>query len=119
MVSVAVRAPSADGAKTTETAQVEEPASLAPQVLVEIVKSPAFAPETVMLRTVIAEVPTFLSVTVCGSEVDSIETLPKERVWGVTSTPDEKQPDWSKAHSMRNALRISAAALSVFGLRFA
>ena len=97
---------------------MDEAASFAPQVLVEIVKSLAFAPEIVILRMVIAEVPTFLSVTVCGSEVDSIETLPKERVWGVTSTPDdERQPVCSQAHNMRNVLRSSAAVLLVFRLR--
>jgi hypothetical protein len=101
---------SAVGAKTTDTVQLEDPASTEPQVWLEMAKSVALEPEMAMLVIEIFEVLMFLSFTVCGSLVERRETLPKERLWGVTSTPDTRQPVCCKARRDRNALTMVAPA---------
>jgi hypothetical protein len=56
--NVAVRVPDAVGLNTTDAVQLADAATLAPQVLVEMLKSPAFVPVMVTLETVTAaEVP--------------------------------------------------------------
>jgi hypothetical protein len=64
MVSAPLRAPLAVGVKINAMVQLEEPAIEEPHVLLEIVKSPAFSPETAMLLMSIAELLMFLRVTV-------------------------------------------------------
>ena len=61
----AVRAPDVVGLKTTVTVQLAEAARLPPQVLAEMLKSPAFAPVKPMLLIVIEAVLPFLKVAVC------------------------------------------------------
>ncbi len=63
-VTVAVRAPSADGVKVTLMVQLELPASVVPQLL-PCAKSPAFVPVTATLSPVTAEVPLLVSVSGC------------------------------------------------------
>lgn len=60
--NVADRAPDAVGLKTTVALQLAEAARVAPQVLAEIVKSPAFVPDIATLLMVMDEVPRFFSV---------------------------------------------------------
>jgi hypothetical protein len=50
MVSAADRFPAVVGLKATHASQLLFAARLAPQVMLEISKSPGFAPETEMLR---------------------------------------------------------------------
>jgi len=81
------------------TVQPEDAARLAPQVLLEIAKSAALAPEIPILLIEIAELPILLNVTVCGVPVEPRETLPHERLLGVTRTPATKQP--ARVRAMR------------------
>ena len=62
-VRVAVREPVAVGLNVILTVQLADPARLAPQVLVAIAKSPAFAPERTTLVMAMAVVPPLVSVT--------------------------------------------------------
>jgi len=84
IVSVAVRVPAAEGVNETEMLQLEEGAKLAPQVLPEIAKSPAFAPEMAILFTLNATVPPFVNVTVCGALVEPTASSEKDRLVGTT-----------------------------------
>jgi hypothetical protein len=61
--SVAVRVPATVGAKTMFAVQLAEAASVVPQVLLEILKSPGLVPVNVRLLMVIDDVLPFVSVT--------------------------------------------------------
>ena len=62
-VRVASRVPAAWGAKIIVTLQFEEAARLAPQVLLEMEKSPALVPDIAILPRAMAEVPRLFTVT--------------------------------------------------------
>ena len=62
-VSVPDRVPVDDGLKVMLTVQFADPARVVPQVLAEIAKSEAFAPEMAMLLMLMTAVPPLLSVT--------------------------------------------------------
>jgi len=64
---VAVRVPAALGLNTMVALQAELAAKLVPQVLLEIVKSAAFVPETPTLLTVMADERPFVSCAVCDA----------------------------------------------------
>jgi hypothetical protein len=68
-VNVAVRVPVVDGVNVTEMVQVAEGARLAPHVFAEIAKSPALAPDIVMLFRLIGSDGPLVSVTVRGALV--------------------------------------------------
>jgi len=84
--SEAVRAPVAAGLKRTVTEQLVDAARLAPQVLLGIVKSAAFVPDTAMLLIVIATVVPLCSVTGIDTPLEVVLTLPNARVVGLTVT---------------------------------
>ena len=84
IVSVAVRVPAAEGVNVTAMLQVADGAKLAPQVLPEIAKSPAFVPEIEILFTFNATVPAFVNVRVCGELIVPTASTEKERLVGVT-----------------------------------
>jgi len=92
-VRVASRAPSASGVKVIVTVQLEEAARLPPQVLLEIAKSPALAPEIPILSIAVGEVPMLLKVTAFGVPLEPKATLPHTRLLGSMRTPTTKQPD--------------------------
>jgi len=92
-VRVASRAPSASGVKVIVTVQLEEAARLPPQVLLEIAKSPALAPEIPILLIAVGEVPMLLKVTAFGVPLEPKATLPHTRLLGSMRTPTTKQPD--------------------------
>ena len=91
-VRVAPRVPAASGVKTIVTVQLEEAARLAPQVLLEIAKSPALAPENPILLIAIGEVPMLLRVTAFGFPVEPKATLPHTRLLGSMRTPTTMHP---------------------------
>jgi hypothetical protein len=69
-LSVALRAPAAVGLKVTDAVQLADAARLAPQVLPEMAKSPAFVPEIAMLLMEIDDVSPFVSVADFAALVD-------------------------------------------------
>src|SRR5882724_10534346 len=73
--NVPLRAPFLVGVKVTLTAQFAPAATVAPQVLLEIWKSPL----AVILEMFSVALPTFVSVTVCGALVRPIPTFLKFR----------------------------------------
>src|SRR5579863_1514126 len=83
-VSVAVRDPVADGENVRLTKQSPEPGRLVPQVLDEIAKSEALAPEMRMLLILMTAVPPLLSVTDCAAVVEPTEVEANVRLAGVT-----------------------------------
>ena len=85
-VRVAARAPAAEGVNVTLTAQLDDPANVAPQVFPEIAKSPAFAPAIPMLLILTADVPPLVRVTVCAALVASIFVAVNARLAGATLT---------------------------------
>ena len=104
-MSVPCRGPAADGVNVTVTLQLEEAARVAPQVLLEIEKSPAFDPEIAMLSIATAEVPRLVRVTVLGVPDDPSATSPHTRFWGSIRTPATKQPVTQNTFRKRIALR--------------
>jgi hypothetical protein len=82
--SVAPRDPVADGVNVILTVQLADPASDAPQVLAEIAKSEASAPETAMLLMLMAAVPPLLNVTVWAEVVEPTTVAGKDRLPGAT-----------------------------------
>jgi len=91
-VRVAWRFPVSVGVKVKVTVQFEEPARVAPQVLLAMAKSPALAPDTPMLLIEIGELPILLKVTGMGVPVEPRATLPHTRLRGSTRTPATRQP---------------------------
>jgi hypothetical protein len=82
-VRLAVRAPSADGVNAMLTVQLAAGARDAPQVLLEVAKSPEFGPVNVTLLMEIAEAPLFCNVAVWMAEVAPRLMMPKEREDGL------------------------------------
>jgi hypothetical protein len=78
--------------KVTVTVQLADAARLAPQVLLEIRKSPALVPEIPMLPIEIAELPMLFRVTVFGVPDEPRATLPQARLLGEMRTPSTRQP---------------------------
>ena len=68
MLSVAVRAPLAEGLKVTAMVQMASAATELPQLLVWV-KLPALAPETEMLVILKVALPVLVRVTVCAALV--------------------------------------------------
>jgi hypothetical protein len=85
-LSVAVRAPLAVGLNTTEAEQVLAAARLVPQVLLAILKSPAFAPDIATLLIEIEVLNPFDSVTVCEALLDPTFMLVNVRLVGLADT---------------------------------
>jgi hypothetical protein len=80
--TVAVRAPTAVGVKVTLMVQLALAATLEPQVLLAMLKSPGLAPEVEMELMVRALVPVLVRVTVCGGLVVPTVWLANGRVVG-------------------------------------
>ena len=88
MLTLALRAPAADGLKVTATEQVAPAASVAGasgQVLVAV-KSAAFAPTTPTLLIVSGPVPVFFTTDDCDGLVDPTGCDPKPKLGGVSDT---------------------------------
>jgi hypothetical protein len=83
---VAERAPDAVGLNTTEAVQEPAAARLAPQVLIAMLKSPAFAPDIATLLMVIAELSPFESVADFEALVEPTFVLPNTRLVGLADT---------------------------------
>jgi hypothetical protein len=86
-IRLADRAPFAEGVNVTLTVQLAPTARLVPQVLAEMVKSPALDPEIAMLVMDIAVLAPFVSVTVCAAVVEPTAFDAKVRFPGVTLAP--------------------------------
>jgi hypothetical protein len=115
-VSVAERAPVAVGEKTTAALQLDPAKRLAPQVELEIKKSPALAPDIAMLIGMFDEL-SFVTVTCCEFPEAPMGTFDQVRVEGETLTPEtETQPVWSSAHPARIRLTRNAFARTALGL---
>jgi len=84
-VRVPLRAPVVEGLKVTLTVQLAATARDAPQVVAVCGKSPASVPVIAMLVIVIADVPTFFSVTVLAALVNPNAKVPKFKFLGVIS----------------------------------
>lgn len=82
-LSVALRAPAADGLNTTDVVHVAAAARLVPQVLVEMVKSEAFVPPTAILLMPTDEVVPFDRVADIPPLAAPRLTLPKPSVAGL------------------------------------
>jgi hypothetical protein len=90
---VAVRAPAAVGLKTTEAEHDPAAAKLVLQVLLAILKSPAFVPAIATLLIVMEELRLFDSVTACEALLDPTFVLAKVRLVGLAETvPLEEVP---------------------------
>ena len=89
---MAERVPDAVGLKTIEAVQLAEAPRLVPQVLLAMLKSPAFAPEIETPPIVIAELVSFDSVAVSAALLDPIEVLPNVRLEGLTETEPDVPP---------------------------
>jgi len=81
---VAVRVPLVVGAKTTLAVQLVPAASIPPQVWLEIWKSPALAPVSVMLLIVMAVEFPFVSVMAFGAPLFPTATDAQLRLVGAT-----------------------------------
>jgi hypothetical protein len=93
--------------------QLAEAARLAPQVLVEILKSPAFVPAMATLLMVIEVVPRFFSVVVCDALVDPTFTLPKARLAGLTEAPVVDEPPVPVREAVCGLLLVVSETVSV------
>jgi hypothetical protein len=92
-LSVAVRAPVAVGLNTIEAAQVPAAAKLVLHVLLAMVKSAAFVPESNTLEIASEELRPFDKVTVCDALVEPTLVLANVRLVGLTETlPDSGAP---------------------------
>jgi hypothetical protein len=92
-LNVAVRVPVAVGLKTMDAVQFAEAARLVPQVLLAMLKSPAFAPEIATLLIVIEVLRPFESVAVCPALLDPTAVLANVRLEGLAVTvPDGADP---------------------------
>src|SRR5712672_882899 len=86
MFRVAVREPVAFGEKVMLMVQLVPPATLLPQVLLEMLKSAMLVPWMEYVTGLIAEVPTFLKVTTLAPLVVPTVCAGKVRASGVTDT---------------------------------
>jgi hypothetical protein len=90
---VALRVPAADGLKTTEAEQFPAAARLVPHDLLEMLKSPAFAPVIAILLIMIEDAVPFVSVIAAAALLEPTLMLPKEWLVGLTDTvPDAGAP---------------------------
>ena len=90
---IALRAPAAVGAKMTFAVQLADAASVGPQVLLKIRKSPGFVPANPMLLIVIEVVPLFFRVTIFCAPLPPTGTDTQLRLDGVTdAVPEEVVP---------------------------
>jgi hypothetical protein len=69
MVIAPVRLPTAFGSKAVERVQLPAGASVLPQVVTGVVKSPAFGPVMAMPVIFSVSVPGFVKVTICDAVV--------------------------------------------------
>lgn len=109
-MSVAWRNPAADGVKVTVTLQLEDAARIAPQVLLEIRKSPAFVPEMAILLIAIVEVPRLVNMMELGVPEDPRATLCHTRLFGVIRTPATRQP----VRKLRKRLAVRSKPFAEF-----
>ena len=106
-----MRAPVAVGEKTTVAPQLDPANKVVPQVVVEIKKSPALAPDIAILMAMFDEL-SFVTVTCCAFPDPPTGTLDQERVEGVTFTPEtETQPVSSSAQPARSRQRRKTPGL--------
>src|ERR1019366_6469190 len=92
-LKVAVRVPVDSGLKRIVTVQLAWAARLDPQVLLEMLKSPAFVPEIAMLLIVMEVASPFDSIAACDALVTPTAVLAKESVVGLAVTlPDAAVP---------------------------
>ncbi len=87
-VSVAARAPAAEGVKVTGMVQVPAAGMLPVQVLPGSLKSAAFVPEMATEAMFSAAVPVLVSVMVCGALVVPTLVLAKVREVGERDAPE-------------------------------
>jgi hypothetical protein len=92
-VRVAERAPDAEGLNTTLTEQVALTAKLAPQVLLEIVKSAEFVPVIATLLIEKAAALTFFSVVDFAPLLEPRLMAPNARDVGETDAPTVPRPE--------------------------
>ena len=93
-VIVAVRVPWAEGVKSIPSVQLEEAARLAPQLLLEMAKSPGLAPEKARLVIVIALAPLLVNVRDWGALVAPAAVAEKVRLEGArVAVKSEPVPD--------------------------
>lgn len=88
-LSVAVRAPEADGVQLILTVQLAPPAIIGAveQLLKETLKSAAFVPVIVGAWTTSGPVPMFVTVTPCAGVVTPMAVLVKTSIVGFTDLP--------------------------------
>ncbi len=88
-LSVAVRAPEADGVQLTWTVQLAPPAipGAVEQLLNETLKSAAFVPLIVGVWTTSGPVPVFVTVTFWAAVVTPMPVLVKRSIVGFTDLP--------------------------------
>ena len=91
-VRVAVRVPDAVGLKTIEAVQLAEAARLVPQLLLEMLKSPGFAPEIETPLIVIDALVPFDSVAACAELLEPTAVLANARLDGLTETVPDVPP---------------------------
>jgi len=109
---VAARLPVVVGAKTTDAVQLADAASVDPQVLLEIWKSPGLAPENAMLLMVIEVVPPFVSVTALAPPLLPTATYTQFRLVGDTDALPEAAapvPDSATDCGLLVALSVNAS----------
>ena len=86
IVSVADRVPVVVGLNSTDTPQLAEAATLEPQALAEMTKSPGFVPVSETLLMVIDELVPLVSVEDCAALIEPTFTDPNERLVGLMLT---------------------------------
>jgi hypothetical protein len=91
-VSVAARDPLTLGLNETAIVQVAEAARLDPQDLLDMTKSPGFAPVTATLWMVMEELVPLVNVAVCAALDDPTFTEPNEKEVGLIVTEPLEPP---------------------------
>lgn len=106
-VRVAERLPVAVGENATAAPQLDPAKRVAPQVVLDIKKSPALAPDIAMLMGIVEEL-SLVTVTCCEFPDAPTGTPDQESAEGATFTPEtEMQPVTSRAHQARSEPRTS------------
>lgn len=123
-LSVALRAPDAAGLKITEAEQLADAATLVPQVLLEMLKSPASVPPIATLLSVTEELVPFVSVVDFAALLDPTVMLPNAKDVGLAETvPEAAVPSpvkaivWGVLLAESAKLRVAASFPVVFGAK--
>ena len=117
--SVAFRVPLVVGAKTTLAVQLAPAASDVPQVLLEIWKSPAFAPAKVMLLIVMAAAFPFVNVMAFGAPLLPTATDAQLRLAGATVAAAKQFVPWRtpRTNGRPNSARAAGRRLPMADTR--